>query len=66
MQTLENSMYPDKATYEKIEAFIHCDSSPVGIDAKKTHIQIIYMLQQLLERVEALEHRLDEKTAANQ
>ena len=41
--------------YQRIAEMIHSDSSPVGIDAKKTHIYIIHMLEQLTERLEKLE-----------
>jgi hypothetical protein len=45
----------DEATYNEIEQLIHCDESPVGIDAKKTHIIIIHKLMQIEKRLEALE-----------
>lgn len=48
----------DPAIYEEIAEAIHSDSSPVGIDAKKTHILIIHMLQQMNERLERLESKL--------
>ncbi len=38
-----------------IEALIASDSSPVGIDAKKTHIIIISKLVQIEQRLERLE-----------
>lgn len=41
-----------QADYDRIESEIACDSSPVGIDAKKTHVLI-------LAKLEAIEHRLD-------
>lgn len=45
----------DEKTYNKIAEMIHSDSSPVGIDAKKTHILILYKLSQIEKRLEALE-----------
>jgi len=45
----------DKKTYDEISQMIHSDSSPVGIDAKKTHIYIIHKLHQIEKRIEALE-----------
>jgi len=45
----------DEKTYEEIAEFIHSDKSPVGIDAKKTHIYIIDKLNQIEKRLEALE-----------
>ncbi|MEE8106496.1 MAG: hypothetical protein V3T86_13250 [Planctomycetota bacterium] len=47
----------DQETYAKIEAMIHSDTSPVGIDAKKTHVYIIHMLMQIQERLTALEEQ---------
>ncbi len=38
---------------------IHSDSSPVGIDAKKTHVMLIYMIERLQEKLDAIEKRLD-------
>ena len=45
----------DKETYEKIAEIIHSDDSPVGIDAKKTHILILHKLMEIEKRLEALE-----------
>ena len=47
----------DRSDYDEIEALIHSDSSPVGIDAKKTHIIIIQMLKKIEERLAALEQK---------
>ena len=44
----------NKKTYEQIEQLIHSDESPMGIDAKKTHIIIIHKLMQLEKRLDAL------------
>ena len=46
--------------YQEIAALIHSDNSPVGIDAKKTHILIIQLLQEIQAQLETLEQRLDE------
>ena len=48
----------DKNTYEKIAKEIHSNESPVGIDAKKTHIIIIQKLMQIEERLSQLENKL--------
>jgi len=48
----------DEATYEAIAKIIHSDSSPVGIDAKKTHILILHRLEEISERLERLEKKL--------
>jgi hypothetical protein len=45
----------DTETYEEIAAAIHSDTSPVGIDAKKTHILILHKLQELCDRMERME-----------
>ena len=47
----------DTETYEMIAAMIHSDSSPVGIDAKKTHILILHKLMEIEKRLQALEKR---------
>ena len=51
-------MQIENARYEKIAAEIHSDSSPVGIDAKKTHILILSMLMDINDRLKELEDRL--------
>ena len=45
----------DEKTYTEIAEMIHSDSSPVGIDAKKTHILILHKLTQIEKRLEAME-----------
>ena len=45
----------DEKTYKEIEELISSDDSPVGIDAKKTHIIIIHKLMQIEKRLDALE-----------
>ena len=50
----------DKEQYDKIAAEIQCDSSPVGIDAKKTHIMILHLLQELTARLERVEKKVNE------
>ena len=45
----------DPKTYEQITKVIHSDKSPVGIDAKKTHILILNKLQELNDRMEHME-----------
>jgi hypothetical protein len=44
---------------ERITAVIHSDASPVGIDAKKTHVLILHKLEQIEARLSAIELRLD-------
>lgn len=43
--------------YREIEAMIASDDSPVGIDAKKTHILILHKLLELERRLARLEAR---------
>jgi len=48
----------DAKTYEKIAQLIHSDESPVGIDAKKTHILILNKLQEINDRLVRLEQQM--------
>ncbi len=41
--------------YREIEAMIASDASPVGIDAKKTHVIILHKLQQIEARLAKIE-----------
>lgn len=43
--------------YREIESQIASDDSPVGIDAKKTHIVILHKLLEIERRLERLEAR---------
>jgi hypothetical protein len=45
----------DPAQTDRIEKFITDAASPVGIDAKKTHVLIIKKLLDIEARLEALE-----------
>jgi len=47
----------DEKEYTEISNLIHSDDSPVGIDAKKTHIYIIHKLNQIEKRLAALEDK---------
>jgi hypothetical protein len=49
----------DAKVYQEIAAIIESDSSPVGIDAKKTHILILHKLMQIESRLDALEEKLN-------
>ena len=46
-----------KDRYEEIAGWIVSDDSPVGIDAKQTHIIIIHKLMEIEKRLAALESR---------
>jgi hypothetical protein len=52
-------MQIDQSEFDRIAKQIHSDASPVGIDAKKTHIMIIHMLEQMDERLRRVEQKLD-------
>ena len=43
---------------EKISNDIHSDSSPVGIDAKKTHILILAKLEVMHEEIKELRAKI--------
>ncbi|MCI5081550.1 MAG: hypothetical protein MRY78_07665 [Saprospiraceae bacterium] len=51
----------DQNLYDQIAKEIHSDSSPVGIDAKKTHILILEKLIAIEERLAKLEAKVDGK-----
>ena len=48
----------DPTTRSEIEREIASDDSPVGIDAKKTHVLILFKLQEIERRLATLEQRL--------
>lgn len=48
----------DQEVYDRIAEMIHSDSSPVGFDAKRTHVYIIHMLQNIQGRLDDLERRV--------
>jgi len=56
-------MQIDEKTYAEISEMIHSDDSPVGIDAKKTHIYIIYKLSEIEKKLAALESLLGPDSA---
>lgn len=45
--------------YEQIVAEISSDSSPVGIDAKKTHVIILHKLMEIERRLTELQKRIN-------
>ena len=47
-----------KEQYDSIAREIESDKSPVGIDAKKTHILILHKLAQIEERLITIEAKL--------
>ncbi len=52
------STNPTPEEYERLEKLIASDQSPVGIDAKKTHILILHRLAAIEDRLRNLEERL--------
>jgi hypothetical protein len=44
-----------EAEYQELERLITSDASPVGIDAKKTHVLILHKLTQIEARLARLE-----------
>ncbi len=48
---------PDDA-YDRIGSYLASASSPVGIDAKKTHVIILYKLLEIEERLARIERTL--------
>ncbi len=54
-------MHVPEARYAEIAREIASDDSPVGIDAKKTHILIIHLLERIERRLDAIEAELRER-----
>lgn len=50
-----------KSDYEALASAITSVDSPVGIDAKKTHVLILHLLLDLQRRLERIERHLDLK-----
>ena len=47
-----------KEDFERIASLIHSEDSPVGIDAKKTHVLIIRKLEEIERRLERIEAKM--------
>lgn len=47
--------------YRRIEREIASDDSPVGIDAKKTHVLILHKLTEIERRLRRLEQQVGER-----
>ena len=54
------SLKIEQELFDEIANTIHSDSSPVGIDAKKTHVLILQKLIELEKRLERIEQKLDQ------
>ena len=48
-----------ESDYEALAEAISSTESPVGIDAKKTHVLILHLLLDLQRRLERIERHLD-------
>ena len=55
----------DPTEYQRIEAEIASDDSPVGIDAKKTHVMILAKLESIERRLDGIERRVEERQGAS-
>jgi hypothetical protein len=58
MTTSQRLDVPDPR-YRELAESLASDESPVGIDAKKTHVIILHLLLDLQDRLARLEARLD-------
>jgi len=47
-----------KETLQRIESEIHSDNSPVGIDAKKTHVLILAQLEKMQHDIDLIKNAL--------
>ncbi len=60
IQKLKRMKEISDTAYKEIEEAIGSEQSVVGIDAKKTHIIIIHMLQQIQRKIDSLEQRMEQ------
>lgn len=54
----------DEQSFERMAAQIASDDSPVGIDAKKTHVMILLALERLEAQLSHIERRLGDLEAS--
>lgn len=54
-----NDLDVPQETYDQIKRAIESDESPVGIDAQKAHVVILYKLMEIEERLDRIEDELD-------
>lgn len=47
--------------YRRIAAEIESEDSPVGIDAKKTHVLILHRLEEITRRLERIERAMERR-----
>lgn len=55
---MNHSLEIEKAAFDTIAQAIHSDKSPVGIDAKKTHVLILHLLEKIDKRLDKIEEEL--------
>lgn len=60
-EELKHQLNITEEEYKAIQQLIENPESPVGIDAKHTHILILQKLIQIEDRIASLEKRLDQK-----
>ena len=53
-----NSAVVPEAEYAEISRALSSDDSPVGIDAKHTHVLILHALERIERRIAAIERRM--------
>lgn len=60
---MTNDVPPEE--WDRIATLIGSDESPVGIDAKKTHVLILHKLSQIERRLDRLEQAAGAREAAS-
>lgn len=60
-EELKHQLNITEEEYKAIQQLIENPDSPVGIDAKHTHILILQKLIQIEDRIASLEKRLDQQ-----
>lgn len=63
-QDLKKQLNITESEYQAIQQLIENPESPVGIDAKHTHILILQKLIQIEDRISALEEKLNQSGTA--
>lgn len=57
------SLSVPRQDYERIRDLIASADSPVGIDAERTHVMILHLLEDIRRRLDTIEARLAGPTA---
>ncbi len=61
MSDIKKELNISEDDYQAIQKMIESTESPVGIDAKKTHILILKKLIEIEERLSRLEKQMDKE-----